>query len=161
MRRNAGPASIRRRYGVSRRDVATQVDDRLPAQMSEIVTLVVGRGQRRDLGGPPVAVGAWRAAEERARIRVPGATDQHFQLLLRDDAGSHRERLFPHVGAGRACAADDVIRCRALAGRAGQPHANVTSQHGEVLSESVGRRLKDHVSSISPVVRVRGRVALR
>ena len=86
--------------GVPRRDMATQVDDRLPAQMSQIVTLAnrSGSASRSRRSAMPLVPGG--AAEERARIGVPGATDQHFQLLLRDDAGSHREGLFPHVGLG-------------------------------------------------------------
>ena len=135
--------------GVSRRDVAPQMDDRLPAQMLQAVPLVVGRGHRDDLGGPPVSVGSWRAAEERASVRVPGVTDQHLQLLLGDDAGPHREGLFPHVRAGEIRLADDVVRGGALTWSAGQPHANVTSQHGQVPSDSVGRRLEAHVSRLS------------
>lgn len=43
-----------------------------------------------------------------------------------------------------ACAADDVIRSGALTGSAGQPHADVVSEYGEVSSDSIVRRLKDH-----------------
>ena len=159
MSRNAGAAAIRRRYDVAGLDVAAQVDDRLAAQVPEVVALVVGRREHHDLRAPPLAVRAGRVAEERAGNGLPGAVHPDFEVFLGDDARLDWEGLFPDVRADSAGAGDDVVRGGALTGRAGEPDADVVRQYFEVVGESSRETPAACVDSISPFARSRARAA--
>ena len=113
-----------------RGDVAAQVDDGPPAQMSEVVPLVVGRRHRREIRR--CATRRWCPALLKSehvgttatcrRSAPPAALPKRFAPRI-------PMRVPPNIGAGVAGLADDGIRRLALAWRAGQPHADVAGQH--------------------------------
>ncbi len=128
--------------GLARLDVAAEMDDRLSAQLLEIVPLVVGRRDHGDLSGPPGAVRARRVAEQRARENAPCPRQSGPRGVPRRRRATGRERVLPRSVRRSRGTPDDVVRGGSLTGGTSQPDADVLREHVEISGEPFGRGLQ-------------------